>query len=174
MIEATETSPREARRRQAAEALNAVIAIVQGPRGAKKAAKVAAKAERKNDRKAKLMAMLSTEHLKVRVALTKTVVALKNGATVEELQACTALRSLTDWAKLVEPIGAFATAKGVDPTTLLAGLGCPVTATTPNQGTIKASSGSMDTPATTEAPKLPTEPKPPPKAPHGRHIKGRS
>ena len=170
--EATETTPRKARRRQAADALNAVVAIVQGPRGAKKAAKVAAKAERKNHRKAKLLAMLSTEHLKVRVALTRTVVALKNGATVEELQVCAALQSLTEWSKLAEPIAVFAAAKGVEPSALLAGLGCAVITTPPTHGSMKAPSTSMDASVAPEAPKAPSVPPTAPKAAQGRHQKG--
>lgn len=170
--EATETTPRKARRRQAAEALNAISEIVQGPRGAKKAAKQEAKIQRRADRKAKLLAMLTapTEPLKIRTALIKAGVAIKNGAVAEELQACTALQTVTTWPRLAEPVAQFATAKGIDPATLLAGLGCTAT-----QEVAKAPSPSMEAMPTTEPPKAPPEAKPSTKGHHGRHIvKGRS
>jgi hypothetical protein len=179
--EATDTSPRKVRRRLEAEALNAISAIVQGPRGAKRAEKAAAKIQRKASRKAAILEMLTapTEPLKVRTALVKATVAVKNGATAEELQACTALQKVTDWSRLGDPVAQFATAKGVDPATLLAGLSMApaevVTAPTPTQEAAKAPSPSMEASPATDPPKGPSEPKHAPKANQGRHVvKGRS
>jgi len=166
------TSPKKAKHRQAAEALNAISALVRGPRGAKKAAKQEAKLQRKDSHKAKLLAMLTTEPLKLRTALIKAAVAVKNGANAEELQACTALQAVTDWSKLAEPIGQFALAKGVDLAPLLAGLGC--TAPTPTQEAAKAPAPSIEAAPATDPPKGPPQPEPKPKPLQGRHTKGRA
>lgn len=168
MNSATDSTPRKAKHRQILDALNAISTIVHGPRGAKKRAYIEGKSQRKDSHKAKLLALLTapTEPLKLRTALLKAVVAVRCGATAEELQACTALQALAEWSKLAEPLTAFATAKGIDPTTLLAGLGIAA------QEPAEAPSPPVETAPAAEAPKATTEPKPAHKP--SKHHKARN
>jgi hypothetical protein len=110
-------------------ALSAFSEKVNGPRGAKKAEKQATKEANREARKGKLLAELTSGQVEgksrkwnPRTALVKAVSAVKNGATAEELQACTALQAVAKWSDAAEPVAQYAEAKGAAAATVLAGL----------------------------------------------------
>lgn len=130
------TPETDAKRQKAKKALSALSAKLNPERGKKTAELDAAKEARRVERLAKTLEVLHTGETGAtsqnskwspKVALQRTVSALKLGATAEDLLKCKALRKVAPWSELVEPVTEFAEAKGVDPTRVLAGLGVPPT-----------------------------------------------
>lgn len=168
--ETSETTESKTRQKQATAALNAISAAIHGPRGEKRRQHEAEKQARRDERKAKLLAVLTSGETgrkdqvwNARMALTKATSAVKNGATAEELQACTALQGVAPWAQLVEPVEQFGAAKGADTAVLLAGLGCSNPETS-----IAAAEGSAAPVSEPEAPKAQPKSKKPGKGRQGR------
>lgn len=180
MTDTTETTRKQA----AANALAVLSSAIRGPRGSKKAERDAAKAERRDARKATLLEVLNTGitgnesqngKWSARLALTKAVSAVKNGATADELQACTALRAVAPWATLGEPVRQYAEAKDADVATVLAGLGCAETepaTTDPTEQAADAPEAAPKAASETEAPKAQAKPKTATKGRQGRAKKG--
>lgn len=120
-------------KKMASSALNALSTALSGPRGAKKQEKEAEKARRREERLAKTLEILSTgvtgakaanSQWSPKVALQRAVSAIKDGATVEDLQKCSALQKVAPWHKVKDAVKVFAEAKAVDPAVLMAGLRC--------------------------------------------------
>ena len=164
------TPETDAKRQKAKKALSALSAKLNPERGKKTAELDAAKEARRVERLAKTLEVLTTGETGAtsqnskwspKVALQRTVSAVKLGATVEELQACKALHEVAPWSELVEPVTEFCEAKGVDPAQVLAGLGIAPT---------EAPGAPVNEPAESKAPEAPPAQAP---APTGRVRRGR-